>query len=164
MVKIQLCATVGFLFLLGCSDGEAADAGPAGALDGGGAFTANYAGEDFAPVAGGTTPDLSQVAIHMSQNAWPCDGGTAEGVYLRFLAASDGGGPLTPGTYPISDFSMQGVDPGTQLPAHYQGDGDVTFTAIDAQSATGSFSVQVTELGGLDGTFHAPFCSLQPLP
>jgi hypothetical protein len=164
MARIQLCATVSLLLLFGCSSGEAADGGPAGALDGGGSFTADYAGEDFAPVPGGTTPDLSRVIIHMSQNVWPCDGGTAQGVYLRFEAASDGGGPLTPGTYPMSLFSLQGVDPTTQLPAHYEGDGNVTFTTIDAQTATGSFTVQVSELGGLDGTFDAPFCGLYAFP
>jgi hypothetical protein len=167
MARFQLCATLGFLLLFGCSSEGDADGGATGSgtLDGGGAFAVNSAGEEFAPATDGTTPDLSGVGIHMSQVTWPCDGGKPAGFYLRFEAATDGGGPLAPGTYPVDFFSMQGVDPTTQLPASYSGaDGDVTFTTIDAQSAVGSFSVQVFGLGDLEGTFEAPFCGLrQPL-
>jgi hypothetical protein len=163
MARIQLCSIASLLFLFGCSSEGSGDGGAAGSLDGGGAFTVNSAGEEFAAQAGGSSPDLSQVAIHMSQTTWPCgDGGTAEGTYLRFEAATDAGGPLVAGTYPVSYFSLHGVDPTSQLPANYNdATGDVTFTTIDSQVAIGSFVVQIVGLGGLEGTFEAPFCTLR---
>jgi hypothetical protein len=163
MARTQLCSIGCLSLLFGCSTSSPGDAGVAGSLDGGGAFTVNFAGEDFAPQADGVTPDLSRVAIHLSFNQWSClpDGGPSQGTYLRFEAATDGGGPLTPGTYPVSYFLLHGIDPTSQLPANYDGDGQVTLTAIDAQAATGSMSVQVTALGSLEGTFQAPFCTLR---
>jgi hypothetical protein len=147
---------------MGCSGGGSSDGGSPGSLNGDGGFNVNFAGEDFAPQADHTTPDLSRVAIHLSFLEWPCDGGTPGGTHLRFEAATSDGGALTPDTYPVSFFAMLGIDPTTGQQANFNdAAGTVTFSAIDIHSATGNFSVQVSGLGALAGTFSAPFCTLR---